>query len=139
VHSLARFILGYYQTFGLTATLKFATRPETRVGSDEMWDRAEAALRAALDATGLPYEHKPGDGAFYGPKIDFDVADSIGRTWQLGTIQLDYAAPERFDLTYVGEDNHPHRPVVIHRAIFGSFKAVPTHDDPSHLKRRNER
>ena len=71
-----------------------------------MWDRAEAALRAALEATGLPYELKPGDGAFYGPKIDFDVADSIGRNWQLGTIQLDYDAPERFDLKYVGEDNH---------------------------------
>ncbi|MGE3618811.1 MAG: threonine--tRNA ligase [Gemmatimonadales bacterium] len=122
VHRLAKFILGYYETFGLTATLKFATRPETRVGTDEMWDRAEAALRAALEATGLPYELKPGDGAFYGPKIDFDVSDSIGRKWQLGTIQLDYAAPERFDLTYVGEDNHPHRPVVIHRAVSGSFE-----------------
>ena len=87
-----------------------------------MWDRAEAALRAALEATGLPYELKPGDGAFYGPKIDFDVSDSIGRKWQLGTIQLDYAAPERFDLTYVGEDNAEHRPVVIHRAICGSFE-----------------
>jgi threonyl-tRNA synthetase len=87
-----------------------------------MWDRAEGALRAALEATGLPYELKPGDGAFYGPKIDFDVADSIGRTWQLGTIQLDYAAPERFDLSYVGEDNHEHRPVVIHRAVNGSFE-----------------
>jgi threonyl-tRNA synthetase len=87
-----------------------------------MWDRAEGALRAALEATGLPYELKPGDGAFYGPKIDFDVADSIGRTWQLGTIQLDYAAPERFDLKYVGEDNHDHRPVIIHRAVNGSFE-----------------
>ena len=77
---------------------------------------------AALEATGLPYELKPGDGAFYGPKIDFDVADSIGRKWQLGTIQLDYAAPERFDLTYVGEDNAEHRPVVIHRAMSGSFE-----------------
>jgi threonyl-tRNA synthetase len=89
---------------------------------DEMWDRAEAALRAALEATGRPYELKEGDGAFYGPKIDFDVTDSIGRAWQLGTIQLDYAAPERFDLTYVGEDNAPHRPVVIHRAVSGSFE-----------------
>ena len=122
VRRLTQFILGYYETFGLTATLKFATRPETRVGSDEMWDRAEAALQAALDATGLPYELKAGDGAFYGPKIDFDVSDSIGRKWQLGTIQLDYAAPERFDLTYVGDDNSPHRPVVIHRAVSGSFE-----------------
>jgi threonyl-tRNA synthetase len=122
VRRLAKFILDYYATFGLTAALRFATRPEQRIGDDPMWDRAEGALRAALEATGLPYELKPGDGAFYGPKIDFDVADSIGRTWQLGTIQLDYAAPERFDLSYVGEDNHEHRPVVIHRAVNGSFE-----------------
>ncbi len=122
VQRLTDFILGYYRTFGLTATLNFATRPEVRIGEDALWDRAEGALRAALEATGLPYQLKPGDGAFYGPKIDFDVADSIGRTWQLGTIQLDYAAPERFDLTYVGEDNHDHRPVVIHRAVSGSVE-----------------
>jgi len=122
VKRLVDFILGYYNTFGLTAALKFATRPEQRIGDDPMWDRAEASLQAALEATGLPYELKPGDGAFYGPKIDFDVADSIGRTWQLGTIQLDYAAPDRFDLSYVGEDNADHRPVVIHRAVNGSFE-----------------
>jgi len=122
VKFLMDFILGYYDTFGLTATLKFATRPETRIGSDDLWDRAEAALRAALDATGRPYELKPGDGAFYGPKIDFDVTDSIGRHWQLGTIQLDYNAPERFDLSYTGDDNAAHRPVVIHRAVSGSFE-----------------
>ncbi len=122
VRGLTRFILDYYKTFGLTASLKFATRPEQRIGDDAMWDRAEGSLRAALEATGLPYELKEGDGAFYGPKIDFDVADSIGRTWQLGTIQLDYAAPERFDLSFVGEDNHEHRPVVIHRAVNGSFE-----------------
>ncbi|MGI9181257.1 MAG: threonine--tRNA ligase [Longimicrobiaceae bacterium] len=111
-----------YDTFGLSYTAKFATRPEVRIGDDDMWDRAEGALRAALDATGLEYELKEGDGAFYGPKIDFDVTDAIGRQWQLGTIQLDYAAPERFDLTYVGEDNTAHRAVVIHRAIFGSLE-----------------
>lgn len=122
VRFLLEFILGYYDTFGLTATLKFATRPEQRIGSDELWDRAEAALRAALESTGRAYEMKEGDGAFYGPKIDFDVTDSIGRAWQLGTIQLDYNAPERFDLTYTGEDNAPHRPVVIHRAVSGSFE-----------------
>ncbi len=122
VKFLMDFILGYYDTFGLKATLKFATRPEQRIGSDELWDRAEAALRAALESTGRPYEMKDGDGAFYGPKIDFDVTDSIGRAWQLGTIQLDYNAPERFDLTYTGEDNAPHRPVVIHRAVSGSFE-----------------
>jgi threonyl-tRNA synthetase len=122
VGRLTKFILGYYRTFGLKAVLKFATRPETRIGSDEMWDRAEAGLKQALEATGFPYTLFPGDGAFYGPKIDFHVEDSIGRTWQLGTIQLDYAAPERFDLTYVGEDNAAHRPVVIHRAVSGSFE-----------------
>ena len=122
VKFLMNFILGYYETFGLTARLKFATRPEQRIGSDELWDRAEAALRGALEATGRPYELKEGDGAFYGPKIDFDVTDSIGRAWQLGTIQLDYNAPERFDLTYTGEDNTAHRPVVIHRAVSGSFE-----------------
>ncbi len=122
VKFLMDFILGYYDAFGLKATLKFATRPEQRIGSDELWDRAEAALKAALESTGRPYEMKEGDGAFYGPKIDFDVTDSIGRAWQLGTIQLDYNAPERFDLTYTGEDNAPHRPVVIHRAVSGSFE-----------------
>ena len=122
VKFLMDFILSYYDTFGLQATLKFATRPEQRIGSDELWDRAEGALRAALESTGRPYELKDGDGAFYGPKIDFDVTDSIGRAWQLGTIQLDYNAPERFDLTYTGEDNAPHRPVVIHRAVSGSFE-----------------
>jgi threonyl-tRNA synthetase len=122
VHRIAQFILGYYRTFGLEAKLKFATRPEVRIGDDALWDRAEGALRAALEATGLPYELKPGDGAFYGPKVDFEAFDSIGRGWQLGTIQLDYNAPERFDLKYVGEDNHEHRPVVIHRAVSGSFE-----------------
>jgi threonyl-tRNA synthetase len=111
-----------YDVFGLEYTAKFATRPEQRIGTDELWDRAEGALRAALEATGIDYELKEGDGAFYGPKIDFDVTDSIGRQWQLGTIQLDYNAPERFDLEYTGEDNQAHRPVVIHRAIFGSFE-----------------
>ncbi len=122
VKFLTDFILSYYDTFGLTAKLKFATRPEQRIGSDELWDRAEAALKAALESTGRPYELKEGDGAFYGPKIDFDVTDSIGRAWQLGTIQLDYNAPERFDLGYTGEDNASHRPVVIHRAVSGSFE-----------------
>ena len=122
VKFLMNFILGYYDAFGLPATLRFATRPPVRIGSDELWDRAEASTRAALEATGRPYELKPGDGAFYGPKIDFDVTDSIGRQWQLGTIQLDYNAPERFDLEYVGEDNASHRPVVIHRAVSGSFE-----------------
>jgi threonyl-tRNA synthetase len=122
VKFLMDFILGHYEAFGLASSLTFATRPEQRIGSDELWDRAEGALREALDATGRPYEVEPGDGAFYGPKIDFRVTDSIGRQWQLGTIQLDYSQPERFDLTYVGEDNTEHRPVVIHRAVCGSFE-----------------
>ncbi|BDG06815.1 threonine--tRNA ligase [Anaeromyxobacter oryzae] len=114
-----------YGAFGLEFSLKFSTRPtkpEDRIGDDALWDRAEGALRAALDRMGLPWELNPGDGAFYGPKIDFVVTDSLGRTWQTCTIQLDYAAPERFDLTYVGDDNTEHRPVVIHRAVYGSFE-----------------
>jgi threonyl-tRNA synthetase len=87
-----------------------------------LWDRAEAALQQALDKAGQAYTINAGDGAFYGPKIDFDITDAIGRKWQCGTIQLDYVAPERFDLKYVGADNAEHRPVVIHRAIFGSFE-----------------
>jgi len=122
VLALTTMIAKVYGAFGLTFTAKFATRPEKKIGDDSLWDKAEAALKAALEKTGLAYELKPGDGAFYGPKIDFDVADSIGRKWQLGTIQLDYVAPERFELEYVGADNGQHRPVVIHRAIYGSFE-----------------
>ncbi|WP_375759660.1 threonine--tRNA ligase [Corallococcus exercitus] len=111
-----------YKAVGLTYAVKLSTRPEQRLGDDSLWDRAEGGLKAALESLNLPYELAPGDGAFYGPKIDFAVSDSIGRKWQLGTMQLDYLAPERFDLTYVGEDNAEHRPVVLHRAIFGSFE-----------------
>jgi threonyl-tRNA synthetase len=111
-----------YHAVGLEYTAKFATRPPQRIGDDALWDRAEDLLRSALESLGLPYELKEGDGAFYGPKIDFDVSDSIGRKWQLGTIQLDYNAPERFDLTYIGEDGAEHRPAVLHRAIYGSFE-----------------
>ena len=122
VKRLTQLIAKVYGAFGLQFTAKFATRPENKLGDDALWDKAEGALKAALVETGLPYELKPGDGAFYGPKIDFDVADSIGRKWQLGTIQLDYLAPERFNLGYIGPDNAEHRPVVIHRAIYGSFE-----------------
>jgi threonyl-tRNA synthetase len=111
-----------YRAVGLEYVAKFSTRPPQRIGDDALWDRAESLLQSALESLGLPYELKPGDGAFYGPKIDFEVSDSIGRKWQLGTMQLDYNAPERFDLTYVGEDNAPHRPAVLHRAIYGSFE-----------------
>jgi threonyl-tRNA synthetase len=113
-----------YGALGLEFSLRFSTRPkpEERLGDDALWDKAEGALEAALKQIGLPYQLNPGDGAFYGPKIDFVVTDSLGRHWQTCTIQLDYAAPERFDLTYVGDDNKEHRPVVIHRAVYGSFE-----------------
>jgi threonyl-tRNA synthetase len=99
-----------------------STRPAEFLGSVEAWAHAEAALKRALDAVGERYVLNEGDGAFYGPKIDFDVTDAIGRKWQCATIQLDFQMPERFDLKYIGADNAEHRPVVIHRAIFGSFE-----------------
>src|SRR5229473_1757512 len=111
-----------YSTVGLEYRAKFSTRPPERIGDDALWDRAETLLRSALESLGRPFEVKEGEGAFYGPKIDFDVSDSIGRKWQLGTIQLDYNAPERFDLTYIGDDGAEHRPAVLHRAIYGSFE-----------------
>ena len=111
-----------YDLFGFEPRLELSTRPEKRIGSDEMWDRAEAALQDALDARELSYEINAGDGAFYGPKIDLHMTDSIGRSWQLGTVQLDYSMPERFDLTYTGGDDADHRPVMIHRALLGSFE-----------------
>jgi threonyl-tRNA synthetase len=111
-----------YTDMGLGYVVKLSTRPEEFMGEIATWDRAEAALKQALEAAGQAYELNEGDGAFYGPKIDFDVTDAIGRKWQCATIQLDYQIPERFDLKYVGADNAEHRPVVIHRAIFGSFE-----------------
>jgi threonyl-tRNA synthetase len=111
-----------YEIFGFEYKLELSTRPENRLGSDEMWDQAEAALRNALENKGLDYELNEGDGAFYGPKIDMHMRDSLGRSWQLGTIQLDYQMPERFDMTYAGADNDEPRPVMIHRALFGSFE-----------------
>jgi threonyl-tRNA synthetase len=108
--------------FGFDVQLELSTRPENRIGSDEMWDRAEGALRQALEDRGLAYELNEGDGAFYGPKIDYHVKDSLGRSWQLGTVQLDYSMPERFGLTYTGADDREHRPVMIHRAAFGSYE-----------------
>jgi threonyl-tRNA synthetase len=117
-----RFGFDLYKRFGIEPRLELSTRPEQRIGSDEMWDRAEGALAGALDAEGLAYELNPGDGAFYGPKIDLHMTDSIGRSWQLGTVQLDYSMPERFDLHYTGTDNAEHRPVMIHRALLGSFE-----------------
>jgi threonyl-tRNA synthetase len=122
VKSFVELFKRLHAAFNLQPTAKFATRPNERLGDDATWDKAEGALRSALDQTGVPYEVKEGDGAFYGPKIDFDVADTLGRKWTVSTLQLDYLAAERFDLNYVGEDNAEHRPVVLHRAIFGSFE-----------------
>jgi len=111
-----------YTTFGLSYHAELSTRPKDSMGSDEVWETATAALRNALDHRGLKYVVNEGDGAFYGPKIDFHLRDSIGRTWQCGTIQLDMLMPEKFDLTYVGEDGQKHRPVMLHRVVYGSIE-----------------
>ncbi len=103
-------------------TVRFSDRPEVRAGSDETWDKAEAALKDAVEQTGLDYTLDPGEGAFYGPKLDFVLRDAIGREWQCGTLQADFVLPERLDATYVGEDGAKHRPVMLHRAILGSFE-----------------
>ena len=116
--------LRMYRTFGFEKVhLELSTRPEKSIGTDEMWEKAEAALGlGALDRSGLEYTLNPGDGAFYGPKIDFHIEDVMGRTWQCATCQLDYAMPERFELEYVGEDNQRHRPVMMHRTVLGSIE-----------------
>jgi threonyl-tRNA synthetase len=118
-----RLIKEIYDTFGFTdVRIALSTRPEKRMGTDETWDDAESGLENALKKNGLNYHINPGEGAFYGPKLEFQVTDAIGRPWQLGTIQLDYALPERFRLSYIGADNAEHRPVMIHRAILGSLE-----------------
>jgi threonyl-tRNA synthetase len=122
VEKLLRLVQQVYGDFGLEFAVKLSTRPDEFVGEVTTWDHAEASLKLALDNAGQAYTINAGDGAFYGPKIDFDVTDAIGRKWQCATIQLDYQMPQRFDLKYVGADNAEHRPVVIHRAIFGSFE-----------------
>lgn len=122
VEALLKLVQRVYADFGLPYTAKLSTRPAEFLGEVATWDHAEAALRSALDKAGQPYAINAGDGAFYGPKIDFDITDALGRKWQCGTIQLDYQIPQRFDLKYIGADNAEHRPVVIHRAIFGSFE-----------------
>jgi threonyl-tRNA synthetase len=122
VERLLKLVTRVYRDFGLTFEVKLSTRPAEFLGEQATWDHAEAELERALEAAGVAYTINEGDGAFYGPKIDFDVTDAIGRKWQCATVQLDYQLPIRFDLSYVGADNAPHRPVVIHRAIFGSFE-----------------
>jgi threonyl-tRNA synthetase len=111
-----------YKLFDFDVSLELSTRPAQRVGTDEIWDRAEEKLTRVLDELGLEYALNPGDGAFYGPKIDMHLTDSLGRSWQLGTVQLDYSMPARFELSYTGADNQEHTPVMIHRAMFGSYE-----------------
>ncbi|GFZ84704.1 threonine--tRNA ligase [Elstera cyanobacteriorum] len=117
--------LGVYRDLGFgldQVSVKLALRPDVRAGTDETWDRAEQGLRDALNAAGLPFEELPNEGAFYGPKVEFHLTDAIGRTWQCGTLQLDFVLPERLDATYIGEDSARHRPVMLHRAILGSLE-----------------
>jgi threonyl-tRNA synthetase len=123
IGALCDFVLNLYKAFGFDdVTVKFSTRPEVRAGSDEIWDKAEAALEAAAKHSGLDYTIEPGDGAFYGPKLDFKLYDAIGREWQCGTIQLDFVLPERLNATYINEQGEKERPIMIHRAIFGSLE-----------------
>lgn len=112
----------YSDIFGFEYHIELSTKPEKAIGSDEIWETAETALANALKHKGIDYKLNPGDGAFYGPKLDFKIKDAIGRTWQCGTIQLDFNLPERFDLTYIGEDGQKHRPVMIHRVVYGSME-----------------
>jgi len=122
VAGVMQFAFDTYRLFDLDVRLELSTRPEKRIGSDELWDRSEAALHNALEHLGMEYQLNPGDGAFYGPKIDMHMTDSLGRSWQLGTCQLDYNMPLRFGLTYTGADNAEHTPVMIHRALMGSYE-----------------
>ncbi len=119
---VVKFIDDVYTMFGFKYHIELSTRPEDSMGTDEEWNLAESALKEAMEQVGVPYVVNEGDGAFYGPKLDFHLEDSIGRTWQCGTIQLDMQMPQRFDLTYVGADGEKHRPVMIHRVIFGSIE-----------------
>lgn len=112
----------YSKLFGFEYDIELSTKPEKAIGSQEIWDMAESALAGALDKLGRKYKINPGDGAFYGPKLDFKIKDAIGRMWQCGTIQLDFNLPERFDVTYIGEDGEKHRPVMLHRVIYGSIE-----------------
>ena len=116
------FAFATYEIFDFKVRLELSTRPEQRLGSDEQWDHSEAALKQALERQGLAYDVNEGDGAFYGPKIDLHMTDSLGRSWQLGTVQLDYNMPARFGLAYTGADNAEHQPVMIHRALMGSYE-----------------
>src|SRR5205814_8691624 len=123
VDSICTAIDELYDRFGFDEVrVELSTRPDKSIGTDEQWERAEEALRVALERQGREYEVSPGEGTFYGPKIDFHITDALGRSWQCGTCQLDYQMPARFDLTYQGADNADHIPVMIHRALLGSME-----------------
>ncbi len=122
VRSCVEMAFATYALFDFDVRIELSTRPENRIGDDDLWDRAELKLTQALEELGIDYELNPGDGAFYGPKIDMHMTDSLGRSWQTGTVQLDYSMPARFGLTYTGADNAEHTPVMIHRAMFGSYE-----------------
>ena len=122
IKGVVKIIDEVYTLFGFKYHVELSTRPDNSIGSDEDWENATNALRLALDELNLPYVVNEGDGAFYGPKIDFHLTDSIGRTWQCGTIQLDFQLPQRFNLEYIGADGEKHRPIMIHRVAFGSIE-----------------
>ncbi|HOJ62837.1 MAG TPA: threonine--tRNA ligase [Spirochaetota bacterium] len=123
VKNVIRLVKEIYDDFGFTdVNIELSTRPAKSIGSDEMWNLAENSLKQSLDELGISFKINPGDGAFYGPKIDFHIKDAIGRTWQCGTIQCDFSMPERFDISYIGQDGQRHRPVMLHRAILGSIE-----------------
>ena len=121
IQGVMKLIDEVYSVFGFSYEIELSTRPENSIGSDEDWELAINSLKAAVEGIGKPYAINEGDGAFYGPKLDFHVKDSLGRTWQCGTIQLDFQLPMRFDLDYIGEDGQKHRPIMLHRVVFGSI------------------
>jgi threonyl-tRNA synthetase len=122
VKAISNLINQFYQLFGFKYFVELSTRPENSMGSDEDWEHAEAALKDALEGLGIDYILNEGDGAFYGPKIDFHLIDALGRSWQCGTIQLDFQLPQRFNLEYMGADGEKHQPIMIHRVVFGSIE-----------------
>ena len=122
IQKVARLIDEVYAKFGFEYSVEVSTKPENSIGTEEEWELATKALMQAMDAMGIPYSINEGDGAFYGPKLDFHLKDSLGRTWQCGTIQLDFQLPQRFNIQYVGADGELHRPIMIHRVVFGSIE-----------------
>ena len=123
LQNVVKLMVSIYKDFGLTdMKIKLSTRPDERIGTDDIWDLLENSLADALTDMGYSYDLNPGDGAFYGPKLDFKFYDAIGREWQLGTLQADLNLPERFDISYIGEDGEKHRPIMLHRALFGSLE-----------------